>query len=296
MNPLQNIKSYFQRLIARWLDIPALLLISRTAAGFGRIDGSQKAAGVAYYALLSLFPLLLGLIALFGYLLPTLNIQDELLKFVGNNLPGFTDIIKQNLVNIIGLRGIVGILSVILLFWSGSTMFSSISLAINRAWNIQRVRPFYIRKTSELLMVIATGILFLISLGATAAISILGGVFNLPAANLLIVNLGGRFVAFLLMIIVFLLLYKLLPNTRTYWKYIWPGALFSAVLFEIARSLFMFYLVSFANYQLIYGSISSIIILLICIYYSAFILILGAEFAFQYDRLRRGNPLGEALL
>ena len=175
-------------------------------------------------------------------------------------------------------------------------MFSSISLAINRAWNIQRVRPFYIRKTSELLMVIATGILFLISLGATAAISILGGVFNLPAANLLIVNLGGRFVAFLLMIIVFLLLYKLLPNTRTYWKYIWPGALFSAVLFEIARSLFMFYLVSFANYQLIYGSISSIIILLIWIYYSAFILILGAEFAFQYDRLRRGNPLGEALL
>ena len=296
MNPLQNIKSYFQRLIARWLDIPALLLISRTAAGFGRIDGSQKAAGVAYYALLSLFPLLLGLIALFGYLLPTLNIQDELLKFVGNNLPGFTDIIKQNLVNIIGLRGIVGILSVILLFWSGSTMFSSISLAINRAWNIQRVRPFYIRKTSELLMVIATGILFLISLGATAAISILGGVFNLPAANLLIVNLGGRFVAFLLMIIVFLLLYKLLPNTRTYWKYIWPGALFSAVLFEIARSLFMFYLVSFANYQLIYGSISSIIILLIWIYYSSFILILGAEFAFQYDRLRRGNPLGEALL
>jgi len=58
----------------------------------------------------------------------------------------------------------------------------------------------------------------------------------------------------------------------------------------------MFYLVNFANYQLIYGSISSIIILLIWIYYSAFILILGAEFTFQYDRLRHGNPLGEALL
>ena len=289
MNPLQNIKVGYQRLKTRWLKIPPLLLISRTAAGFSRIDGSQKAAGVAYYALLSLFPLLLGLIALFGYVLPTFNIQDELLKFVGNNLPGATDIIKQNLENIIGLRGIIGVLSIILLFWSGSTMFSAISLAINRAWDIQRVRPFYVRKPSELLMVLATGILFLLSLGSTTVISILGGVFNLPSANLLIVNLGGRLVAFLLMLSVFLLLYKLLPNTRTYWKYIWPGALFSAVLFEIARSLFMFYLVNFANYQLIYGSISSIIVLLIWIYYSSFILILGAQFTFQYAQIRGGT-------
>jgi membrane protein len=286
MNPLQKIKAVYQNLNARWLKIPALLLISRTLDGFSRIDGSQKAAGVAYYTLLSIFPLLLGLIALFGYLLPALNIQDELLKFVGNNLPGATDIIKQNLENIIGLRGIIGVLSVILLFWSASTMFAALSLAINRAWNIEVVRPFYIRKISELGMSIAAGFLFLLSLGASAGISILGKVMDLPAVDSIFVNLGGRLAAFLLILTIFLILYKLLPNTRTYWKYIWPGALFSAVLFEIARSLFMFYLVSFANYQLIYGSVSSIIILLIWIYYSSFILILGAQFTFQYAQMR----------
>jgi len=58
----------------------------------------------------------------------------------------------------------------------------------------------------------------------------------------------------------------------------------AAVLFEIAGSLFIFYLENFANYQLIYGSISSIIILLVWIYYSAFIIILGAEFTFQLSK------------
>jgi len=89
--------------------------------------------------------------------------------------------------------------------------------------------------------------------------------------------MGSRLLAFLLVLAVFLLLYKLVPFTKTYWHYIWPGALLAAVLFEIARTLFVFYLENFANYQLIYGSIASIIILLVWIYYSAFIMVSGGD-------------------
>ena len=172
-------------------------------------------------------------------------------------------------------------------------MFTAISLAINRAWDIHRYhRPFFIRKASELGMVFGIGILFLLSLVASAIISILRGVLNLPAANLIIVNAGSRLVGFLLILVVFLLLYKLIPNTRTYWRYVWPGALLAAILFEIARTLFVFYIENFANYQLIYGSIASIIVLLVWIYYSAFIMILGAEFTFQYGRMRYSVTTG----
>ena len=171
-------------------------------------------------------------------------------------------------------------------------MFSAISLAINRAWDIRRYRPFFIRKASELGMVFGIGILFLLSLVVSAIISILRGVLNLPEAGLIIVNVGSRLVAFLLILAVFLLLYKLIPNTRTYWRYVWPGALLAAILFEIARTLFVFYLENFANYQLIYGSITSIIALLVWIYYSAFIMILGAEFTFQYGRMRHPVTTG----
>jgi len=292
VNRIKRFNARLQRAKDRLLEIPAVQLISCTAKELGNIDGAHKAAGVAYYAILSIFPLLLGLIAVFGFFLPSVNLQDELLKFVGNNLPGATDIMRQNITNIIRLRGILGVLSIVVLFWSGSTMFSAVSLAINRAWNIRRYRPFFIRKASELGMAFGTGILFLLSLGASAIISILRRVLNLPVADLMIVNVGSRLVAFLLILAVFLLLYKLIPNTRTYWRYVWPGALLAAILFEIARTLFVFYLENFANYQLIYGSIASIIVLLVWIYYSAFIMILGAEFTFQYGRMRYSVTTG----
>mgnify|MGYP001599164108 CR=1 FL=1 len=102
-------------------------------------------------------------------------------------------------------------------------------------------------------------------------------------------NACSRLVAFLLILAVFLFLYKIIPNTKTYWRHIWPGALLAAVLFEIARTLFILFILflyDFAGYQFIYGSIASIIVLLVWIYYSAFIVILGAEFTFQYGVLR----------
>ncbi len=276
----------------RLQKIPVVQLIYRTAEGSGNHDAAHMAAGVAYYAFLSIFPLLLGLIALFGFFLPSVNLQDELLNYVGDNIPGATNILKQNIASIIDLRGAMGILSILLFFWGASAMFRAVSRAINHAWDISRYRPFLIRKSRELGMALSTGILFLLSLGASAIISILRGVFDLPVADLIIVNVSSRLLAFLLILAVFLLLYKLIPNTKTYWRYIWPGALLAAILFEIARTLFVFYIENFANYQLIYGSIASIIVLLVWIYYSAFIMILGAEFTYQYGRMRHPVTTG----
>jgi len=268
------------------LHIPAVRLLVSTIVESGNHDAGQRAAGVAYYAILSIFPLLLGLIAVFGFFLPSMNLQDELLKFVGNNIPGATNILKDNIAGIIRLRGVMSILSIVVLFWGASALFGSLSLAINRAWDIIKFRHFFIRKLSELGMVLGTGILFLLSLGASTVITVIGGALNLPAADMIIIYAASKLVAFLLMLAIFLVLYKFIPNTKTHWGGIWPGAILAAALFEIARTLFIFYLEHFANYQLIYGSITSIIVLLVWIYYSAFIVILGAEFTFQYSRMR----------
>jgi uncharacterized BrkB/YihY/UPF0761 family membrane protein len=120
VNPIKRFNVQLQKAKEHLFKIPAVLLIYSTARELSNIDGANKAARVAYYAILSIFPLLLGLIALFGFLLSSLNIQDELLKFGGDNLPGATDILKQNLANIVSLRGVLGILSMVILFWSGS--------------------------------------------------------------------------------------------------------------------------------------------------------------------------------
>ena len=291
-NQVKRLNSRLQRAKDRLLKIPTVQLIYRTTEKLGDIDATNRAAGVAYYAFLSIFPLLLGLIAVFGFFLPSVNLQDKLLNYVSDNIPGATNILKQNIDSIIELRGAMGVLSIIIFFWGASAMFTAISLAINRAWDIRRNRHLFIRKASELGMVLGIGILFLLSLGTSAIISIIFKALNLPAADLIVVDLGSRLVAFLLILIVFLFLYKFIPNTRTYWRYVWQGALLAAVLFEIARTLFIFYVNNLANYQLIYGSIASIIVLLVWIYYSAFIMILGAEFAFQYGRMRHPVTTG----
>ena len=280
-------KAKLQRITDRLLNITVVQLIFRTAEESGNHDVSYMAAGVAYYSFLSVFPFLLGLIAIFGFFLPSLNLQAALLNYVGDNIPGATNILKQNIANIIELRGAMSFLSIVFFFWGASAMFRAVSLAINRAWGISRYRPFFIRKASELGMVLGIGILFLLSLGTSAIILVIFKALKLPAADLVVVDAGSRLVAFLLIVAVFLLLYKFIPYTRTYWRYIWPGALLAAIFFEIARTLFIFYINNYANYQLIYGSIASIIVLLVWIYYSAFIMILGAEFTFQYGRMRK---------
>jgi membrane protein len=159
VNQIKRLKARLQRAKDHLLKIPAVQLIYRTAEGLGDIDAAHRAAGVAYYALLSIFPLLLGLIAIFGFFLRSVNLQDQLLNFVGNSLPGATDILRQNIMSVIKLRGTLGVLSVIGLFWSASVMFSAVSVAINRAWDIRQYRNFFIRKARELGMVLGIGIL-----------------------------------------------------------------------------------------------------------------------------------------
>jgi membrane protein len=149
-----------------------------------------------------------------------------------------------------------------------------------------------LQRIKELLLKNPAVHLFLLSLGASVLIPILRGVFDLPVAKTMIVEASSRLAAFLLIPAVFLLLYKLIPNIKTHCHDIWPGAIMAAILFEIARTLLILYLGNFANYQLIYGSIASIIALLVWIYYSAFILVLGAEFTFQFNRRRYSVPIG----
>ena len=269
------------------LKITLIRLLADTVEGSVKHDAAQRAAGVAYYSLLSIFPLILGLIAVFGYLLPSVDFQNELLKFIDNNVPGAADFLRQNITHIIDLRGGMGILSIVVLFWGASAMFRAINLAINRAWEVrQHQRHFLLRKVIEIGMVVALGIIFLLSLGAGHIISVLRDVSDISAADSIIVQVGSRLAAFLLIFIVFLLLYKLIPHPRTYWRYTWQGALVAAIFFEIARALFILYIENVVNFQYLYGSITSVIILLVWIYYSAFIMILGAEFTYQYSRLR----------
>jgi membrane protein len=284
----------------RLLDIPAVHLGVRTFKEMNNDDGPHLAAGIAYYTILSLFPLILGLLALASFFISPQTANDWMMDFFRQNLPTSTDLLEQNLNNIYRFQSVAGLGSLVALFWTASNMFAAISRSINRARDIHQDRPFLVQKARHLTMAVATGLLMPLSVAVAAGRAFIDDlvpsvVEEIPFLQSIGSMVITSFLSFLVALVVFAMIYKYMPNTRTYWSYILPGAILAAFLFEVAKQAFIIYLNNFANYQDIYGSLASVIILLVWIYYLALILVLGAEFSSEYARMRRGVSEGELL-
>ena len=280
------------------LDIRFLpTLIIRTVKELGDDDATHMAAGVAYYALFSLFPLLLGVIAIIGVASQSVSTRRRILEWTSDNFPGAGDLISDNIVASIEASGSLGVISIIGLIWAGSAIFGAITRAVNRAWDIQEDRPFVKNKIMQLTMAVSVAILFAVAVTSASLAQASGRLadseaFLLGHADRVSGLVIFRVLSFVANLAIFLTLYKVLPNTHTHWRYIWPGALLAALLFEGGKYLFVLYLDNFASLSAVYGSIGSVIALLLWAYVSAFILILGAELSSEYGRMMQGVERG----
>ena len=168
-------------------------LIWRTIREMSDDDATHMAAGVAYYAVFSLFPLLVGLIAIFN-LLPAWDArQEQLTDFVAGYLPGSESLLDHDL----KVGGALGVIAIFGLLWSGSAIFGAVTRVVNRAWDVQKDRPIFINKPRQMLMALAVGLLFLTSLGASTFVRMAGeyAKADLPAPDLL-VDASGRIMSF----------------------------------------------------------------------------------------------------
>jgi membrane protein len=267
-------------------------LLVRTFQEMTTDDSTHMAAGVAYYAFLSLFPLILGATVILSLFVDEDNVESSISTFTDQYIPGFRDLVVANVEAVLRLRGAVGIVALIGLLWSGSAIFGAVNRAINRAWDVRRDRPIYIGKPRQLLMALAFGTLFLLSLSAASAARLASDLTGLGD----VYDSFGRFVlqgiSLALTFTIFLLTYKFMPNTKTYWRYIWSGALVAAILFEVTKNLFIVYLDRFADFESVYGSLAPVLGLLVWAYVSSLILIFGAELAAEFGRLIRGVDRG----
>jgi membrane protein len=249
------------------------------------------AAGVSYYGILSVFPLILGLLAILGFFLPSETVQQVLFDLFSNIFPGSIDWLEESIENLIRLRGPIGIVGLIGLIWAGSAFFGAVSRAINRTWGVHKGRPYHLRKLRDLSMVLGIVILMLMSMGLTSLLSILSqSDVSLPGGA---VDFALRLFSFLAILAVFSIVYRYVPNTRVQWRYVWPGALTAAIAFEIAQILFATYLTAWANYDQVYGQVASLVVLLVWIYLAAVIVIVGSELSAQYSRMSHKPDAGE---
>ena len=283
---------------------PVLCLVVRVSKELIDDDATHLAAGVSFYTLFSLVPLLLLSLSIASVFLTSDLQQAHLLELFNRNIPGSSELITSVVEDETGFSAEFGTLGFIGLIWLSSSTFGSVSHAVNRAWDVHDDRPIYLSKPMHILMAVTVCALMLITVIASSAIELIQEqnyvtTFNDYRQNQLELDLPINISKLVLLVfpwtvtfLLFLLIYRYVPNCRTYWKYIWPGAIVATILFESGKYLFLWYLVNFATYDQIYGPLSSVIVLMSWIYFSAFVTILGAEVSSEYGRMRSEFPRG----
>lgn len=269
------------------------LLVWRVVRGMSGGDAAQMAAGVAFYALLALFPLLLGFLAVLGSVLRSPEAQQGFLELVTSHLPGSAHLVQPNVEEVVRLRGVLALGAAFGFLGASGMLFAAIGRTVDQVWGIHQRRPFYLAQPLRWGLALAVGGLFLVATWVSTVVELLvQGVPDLPGQRVLVVS--GQVALWVIpwaaSFLVFLLIYRFVPHAKTYWRYVWPGALVAALLVEVGKELFVWYLENLAVYDRVYGQLKSAIVLLVWIYLSALILVLGAHISARWQELRTGSP------
>ncbi|MDH3625921.1 MAG: YihY/virulence factor BrkB family protein [Myxococcales bacterium] len=266
-----------------WKDviarIPGAAVLLRAVEKSNQDHPKDMAASIAYFSFFSLFPLLVGVVAGASLFLDRVEIQSRLDRMLADEFPGSAEFLRTNIEALIELRGAAGVASVLGLLWSASKMFGALSRGINLALGIPKGHPFYVSKLRYFGMTIAVSLLLLIAVGVSMALDVVTQVdlTRFGLAGTVFASLGGHVASFVFIFAIVCLLYKLVPYQRPQWREVFPGALVAALLFELGKALFVLYLENVGSLEAVYGSLASVIVLLLWLYFSARVLLFGAE-------------------
>jgi membrane protein len=275
-------------------------LLTQSFGEFGRDNCSHFAAGISYYAVFAIFPLLIFVAGIAGLVLQDEDAQEELIDAILDSVPldegdGRADV-EEAVNDLAGASsGLIGLIGLLLTAWSASSFFGAIRRAINVAYDVDVRRPYVRQKLVDLGLLLSVAPFFLVSIGLSAAIAFArdaaadaAGLAWIADRQMAWTTLGMVLSA-CLSFLAFLVLYWLVPSVTVRPGDAWLGAAVAAVLFELAKAAFSFYLANFGNYDLVFGAIGAVAGFLLWVYFSANILLLGAEIAAEYPRVRRGD-------
>ncbi len=249
---------------------------------------SQASASIAYYVIFSLFPLLLVLISGGSFFLDSQQVYLKVTQLIQQTFPATSyDWIVQNLHNILKQRGSVGLIGLVTLLWAASGGFISLAYNINLAWLEAPQRNFFQGRLVGLQMIAALSGLFFIALIMDTITNLLH-LINLPIISVLPLDVWKWFYGLFSWGAIFLLyfmLYDLVPTVNVPGRAAFWGAVTASVAWKIATALFAWYVTSrFSRYELVYGSVGTLVAFMFLIYILATLTLFGAHLASAIDR------------
>ena len=247
---------------------------------FTEKQAAQASAGLAYYTFFSIFPLMLVFIAGGSYFVDSQQVFNTVTQFVQEALPISRQVINENLQEILEQRGTAGVVSLLILLWSASGMFTNLAYNINLAWPRASRRNFLQNRLVGLWMIV--GLIGLIGLSfflswLTTRLPFIHTTSTSPV-DLAVLRVISALGSWLMIFLVFLTLYHWIPTLRVRWSATMWGALLASLAWKAVITGFSWYLgSSFGQYQLVYGSLGAIVAFLFLMYIISLITLFGAH-------------------
>jgi membrane protein len=273
------VSNLIQTAETRVIATPGVGVLVQAARAYGEDRCSVLAAALSYYVLLSIFPLMLFILALASPFFQSEIALRAVTGFVSAYLPAGAGVVHNSLQEVTRLRGPLSIAAAAGFLWSASGVFNLMQEGLDRAFRVPRPRPMWRQYLVSLAMVLGIGLLFGLS-WLTTTILRLAIFYRVLARNDWLMEVLSLLGALILSTIVFGLLYRFVPHGwHIRWRAVWIGALIAAVLWEVGKLGFVWYLTNFALLNLVYGPLGTVIGIMLWGYVSAAILLFGAEVA-----------------
>jgi membrane protein len=263
---------------------------------WGEDHCSIIAAAMAFFGILSVFPLVLAVVAILGRTITgNKEILTQFREFVASFFPGAAGEIMSEVDAISSATDTtaLGAVAIASLLWSGRAYFDTLAAVLNGIWPHTQARFWIQHQIALWSLFIGAGVLWMLSTGATFALSA-ARALSAELPNLFVNqqpelwNFLAKLVSFILTTLMFWLIYRFLPNvtTRRRRRLVWGAALIGGVGWEISKWVFTSFIGSnVVRYKATYGSVAGIVLTMMWIYLSSLILLLGAEAAAVYEEL-----------
>ncbi|WP_340678507.1 YihY/virulence factor BrkB family protein [Paraglaciecola sp.] len=261
-----------------WWDI-----LQRTVKNMLEDNLSLIAAGVGFYFLLAVFPMLAALISVYGLLVSPADLQQHLALLIGIIPEQSRELIQDQVAVIMGKSeadlGTSAIVSTLFAVWSASKGAQAMITASNIAYGQTQKRGFFMMLVLRISLTLGAVLILAMALFSIALMPMLFGYLGLKNYSTLLVQwLTWPFLA-LLFNLALAGFYRYGPHRHlAKWRWVTPGSVVASMIWIIFSLGFSFYLTQFGHYDKTYGSLGSVVVLLMWFYLTAYIILLGAEF------------------
>ena len=274
-------------------------LVIRAVLSYGADACSIFAAAIAFFGVLSIFPLLLLLTTLFALVLKASEATSVVLTNLAVFFPGSADLLTTAFAAVNSTEPAVAGIGLAGLLWSAMGVFMSVGFALNRVWKVKDDRNILVQYAISAGLALSVGVVVLVSLTLSAIVDLAHFLQGLLPAGVAIPGMGvaalvaSNAINFLIVAAAAALLYRWLPRTHVEWRDVAIPALLVALIGDVAKFGFSWYVTVVAHLNRIYGPVAAVAGLMLWLFVAAVLLLFGAELSHQIAllRIQRGTRL-----